>query len=417
MRKYLTLMILWASILSVFGQSVEKLEKKLSTIRSSEELRDKMGIAQKLLQLDPLNYKAIHHICRYYENRKIDSISIFFDNLIAKYPNKAQPLILRLQFLYFEQPDRKEYYKLKFKYLNSALLLDRSNKSTIFLLAESYYKDFIIPRDKSRDDVFTYDGVVDTAFINSTREIKKSTYSHSADSALKYFYKLWDIDTGRRDIIYFPIRQLEHYLNKKGTSPISENIMQNNEYCYFPPWYFANINKNWECNDSIDYLFILDLSQHDSYGISKHLSALKETCLYNQTVDKDFESYRFTWLRSFHNPICIRIEKTNNGIFLYWKVGKGMGGYEPKGLKASGKKKITENEWNEFRNHINKSNFDNLPNEKYVLMTDGASWILERKTKNNFKAHKTNEPSNEFKNCCLYLLKLSKIKVKEENIY
>ena len=102
---------------------------------------------------------------------------------------------------------------------------------------------------------------------------------------------------------------------------------------------------------------------------------------------------------------------------LYWKVGKGAGGYEPKGLKKSGKKRLSLRDWTEFERLIKESNFESLPNEKYIPMTDGATWTLERKSSDSYKAHHSNWPSKEIKEACLYLLSLTKIKVKEDDKY
>ena len=102
---------------------------------------------------------------------------------------------------------------------------------------------------------------------------------------------------------------------------------------------------------------------------------------------------------------------------LYWKVGKGAGGYEPEGLKKSGKKKLRLKEWIEFEEIVKASSFDSLPNEKYIPMTDGATWTLERKKHESFKAHHSNSPNKEFSNACLYLLDLTNIKVKDDDKY
>lgn len=127
--------------------------------------------------------------------------------------------------------------------------------------------------------------------------------------------------------------------------------------------------------------------------------------------------YRFTWLRTFHNPIVITIENNNGKIMLYWKIGEGQGGYKPKGLKESGSRKISSGEWREFEQLVELSDFENLPHKSSVLMMDGSIWMLERKSKNSFKAHNTNWPFSEYKEACLYLLKLTEIKIEKRALY
>lgn len=417
MKKILTITILSILVNAGFCQTIEKLEYELSYYKASEKYGDKIEKARKLQSIDPFNERAIDYICRYYYDRKIDSISIFWENLIAQYPNNAQPYILRSQLLSLEldYSNKKEYYDWQIRYLNAALKLDKTNQSALYYIAKVYYNDFLIPFEKPNKGMFMFGEINDSIPVQKNNEVNTSNYEHSADSALKYFYNLWEVENAEHDIIYFPIKQLECYLGKKGK--INIDILQSNDYCYFPSWYFANLSKNWECDNSIDYLFELEMAKRSSEGFSIQLSDLREPCLYNKVMEDNTQIYRFTWLRSFDPPISIRIEKQNSNVFLFWKVGKGAGGYAPKGLKKSGKKKLSENEWTEFQNLVKNTDFDNLPNEKYIPMCDGASWTLEKKSKDSFKAHDTNEPSGEFKKCCLYLLKLTRLKVKEEDIY
>ena len=404
MRQILTILFFSILILSAFSQNKRELRKP-----------SKMDIneAYTLLKKVPFNDEAINYICRYYYDKEIDSVTIFFDNLIKEHPNNIEPYLIRAYYLYFEHnfSDKVNYNKMKIKYLNSALEIDTSNKRTLYFLAEAYYNDFIYPLKKEKYS-FIFDD--DSTFFKHEKIIKKSAFEHSADSALKYFYKLWNIGSKTKYGVYFSIRQLECYLNYRNKSPIKEDIIHDN-FCHFPPWYFANLSENWECDTTVDYLFELNIDMSEYSGTDPQLIALKEPCLYNRSLAENEIIFRFTWLRTFHHPIAIRLEKNENNIMLYWKVGKGMGGYKPKGLKISGKRKLTLNEWNEFINLFNNTNFDNLPNKGGFPMVDGASWTLERKTRDSYKAHCTNWASEQFKECCLFLLKLTNIKIKDED--
>ena len=430
MKKYLIALSILniVSFSTAFGQTIQKLEYDLSWYHSSEKYGDKIEKAKKLQELDPFNYQAIDYICRYYYDRKIDSISIYFDNLIEKYPNNIEPYLLRVDLLSLEYDFRKKAYnKQKIKYLNLALQINDSNQFVIYRLAETYYKDFIFPLEKEKNWGFKFDFdddfidtvliEIDTNFIKNARKTKYSTFEHSADSALKYFYRLWDLSITGRELIYFPIKQLECYLNKIENSPISKDVERNFDPCFFPSWYFANLSENWQCDSTIDYLFEIESGMRTARWLEKQLIDLKENCLFDRELSEKTTIYRFTWLRTFDNPIAIRIENANNEIMLYWKIGRGAGGYEPRGLKKSGKRKLTVNQWRKYLELVEKSNFDSLANKKYVLMTDGATWTLERKTSNGFKAHNTNLPSDEIKNACLFLLDLTTIKVKKDDIY
>ena len=403
---------------NILGQTIQELEYDLSFYHSSEKYGDKIEKAKKLQEIDPFNYSATNYICRYYSDRKIDSVSIYFDNLIAEFPNSPEPYFLRSKFFSYELNyyDRDEYARLKIKYLNMGLDINPKDHSIIYNLAEAYYQDFIFPLKKEidwdLDTNFHLDyNLIDTAFIVKDKIIKKSTFEYPADSSLKYFYQLWNLDKEQREIIYFPIRQLECFLNKIEQSQISGDFESSINKCYFPSYYFANLGEKWECNFTTDYLFDIKSGKRTADWLEVQLKDLNESCLFNKEVQKNSTIYRFTWLRSFHHPIAIRLEKIEDEIVIYWKVGKGAGGYEPQGLKKSRKKKLGIKEWEEFEKILKESNFDNLPNKEYILMSDGAGWTMERKNYNSFKAHNTNSPSKQTRAACLYLLNLTSIKV------
>ena len=427
MNKHLIVILLCAFAFSTaFGQTIKSLEQDLSRLDGFEKDGDKIDKAKKLQQKDPFNYDAADYICRYYRGRKIDSVSIYFDNLIEKYPNNVEPYLLRIDLLSLEFGiySVNIYNKQKIKYLNLAYQIDNSDRLVIFKLAETYYKDFLFPFEKEKDWGFNFEFdddfidtnlvEIDTTFIVN-RRMKNSTFEHPADSALKYFYRLWDLSPDDRENIYYPIKQLECYLNRLENSPIPKDTNHNFKQCFFPSWYFANLSENWQCDSTIDYLFEIESGMRTARWLEKQLTDLKENCLFDKELSKNTTIYRFTWIRTFHNPIAIRIENTNNEIMLYWKVGRGAGGYDPRGLKKSGKRKLTINQWETFLKLVEKSNFDNLANRKYIPMPDGATWTLERKASKEFKAHNTNLPSNEIKNACLFLLDLTDMKV--ERIY
>ena len=144
-------------------------------------------------------------------------------------------------------------------------------------------------------------------------------------------------------------------------------------------------------------------------GLKIRLTDLKEPIINELEMCDGCEMYRFTWLRTFDNPICIRLERKNDLFKLVYKIGYGAGGYEPKGLKKTKSIKILKTEWDYFVKLLYQTGLDTIPNRFYLPMTDGASWILEQRTGFEYKGHKTNSPSSNFEICCLYLLELANI--------
>lgn len=422
MIKALITTLCFLSFSTIYSQTIKELEYDLSWSYGSEKYVEKIGKARKLQSLDPFNYKAADHICRYYQEDNIDSISIYFDNLISSFPDNIEPYLLRTELLYLEYDyrDRDNFNKQKIKYLNKALRINAFDKTAIYRLAEVYYKDFIFPMEKEivwGPDPWEPEEVIDTTIIEIEMESKHSTFDKAADSALLYFYKLWDLNHSDRDVVFYPIRQLECYLNKLDYSRIPVGSEDSFNQCYFPSWYFADLSKEWQCDFSVNYLFKVGFTKDVTEELERQLADLEEECLFDRQLNLGEEIYRFTWLRSFHHPIAIRIENTNNKIFLYWKVGKGNGGYEPKGLKKSGKKKLSLTDWENFQVSVAESKFDSLPNRNYIPSLDGASWTLERKTSNGFKAHYTNSPYGYFEEACLFLVRKTSIRIKENHIY
>ena len=232
------------------------------------------------------------------------------------------------------------------------------NKKEIDSLAHLYYYDFISPTVKLNHDFIDLTGDIEKDSITKLgmenfekNIIKKSIYYNSAELALENFLKLWNIEPESRENIYYPIKQLGCYLKKDLNYielPKCNAFFPNNQFTYF--------KQNWECDYSINYLFEIECSKKESDFLKLQLVNLNESNLNTIKIDNSV-SYRFTWLRTFHHPIVIRIENINEEYFLYWKVGKGAGGYKPKGLLKEGKRKITVKEWEVFETLISHEDF------------------------------------------------------------
>lgn len=147
---------------------------------------------------------------------------------------------------------------------------------------------------------------------------------------------------------------------------------------------------------------------------AKHLEALEEPVLSDSLPAKVF---RFTWLRSFHNPVVIGLENINDSISLYWKVCDGASGYDLGKIIENKRTPLTIKEWKDFVDSINSIDFWNLPTTKRgTLGTDGAQWILEGKELGKY--HVVDRWSGgTIENVCLKLLELTDLKIRQEEIY
>lgn len=112
------------------------------------------------------------------------------------------------------------------------------------------------------------------------------------------------------------------------------------------------------------------------YG--RFLDALKEPSLWERSKTTPDQSYRFTWLRSFHHPVVIRIDVRPDGICeITAKVGLGAGGYDPGMLIRNETRPLLKVQSTWFVNQI-ALKFWNAPREDDKrLGNDGAQWIIE----------------------------------------
>ena len=150
---------------------------------------------------------------------------------------------------------------------------------------------------------------------------------------------------------------------------------------------------------------------------SKQLIALKEPIIFSDTSKK--EIYRFTWLRSFHNPIAIRMETLGNVYRLYWKLCSGAGGYAPGELIIDKQKIVDKNTWDEFIILLDEIDFWELNTEEEVLGSDGAEWIIEGKRLNQYQVVDRWTPNHDSKyfKCCDFLIKLTDLVIDEKHKY
>jgi len=167
----------------------------------------------------------------------------------------------------------------------------------------------------------------------------------------------------------------------------------------------------------IDSNKCIGLDSFTNTWYSKHLKAMNEHVLYEGELNK--EIYRFTWLRTFDNPIMIRIEKKKDSINLIYKVTNGAGGYEPGEIIIDKKKKLSTNEWNQFLKLVDSCKFwSTLPCGVLIEGTDGSQWILEGVTTDYYQVmDKWTPREGAYYDCCNYLIELTDLKFKKNEKY
>ncbi len=169
--------------------------------------------------------------------------------------------------------------------------------------------------------------------------------------------------------------------------------------------------------DSLFYRNRQKFAMLSNKWFSKQLNGLGEPIISEKYKN---ETYRFTWLRTFHNPISVRIEKRIDKYFLTLKRTNGAGGYEPGKLINNEEFQISDEEWNNIKMKIYNINFWKIPTIEMsnFIVADGAIWILEANKEKSYKmVYRNSASKSEVKEICKYLLKLSKLKIRKKKIY
>ena len=113
---------------------------------------------------------------------------------------------------------------------------------------------------------------------------------------------------------------------------------------------------------------------------SRQLGAAGEPSLFQMSTKAPplSTSYRFTWLRSFHNPVTVRIDLGRDGRFLMTaKRLSGAGGYGPGTVSNQIIRPLNSDEQKKIVALIKRTDVLHQPPVDCTLGTDGAEWIIE----------------------------------------
>ncbi|MBW1296371.1 hypothetical protein [Aquimarina litoralis] len=197
----------------------------------------------------------------------------------------------------------------------------------------------------------------------------------------------------------------------------SLNVPKNSHQSYFPKELVAseqnNNGKKFDSTSILNPELRFDLPTE---WYSEYLYAMKEPLLFNRKTEKQI--YRFTWLRTFDKPMTFRIEKWRSRYILYWKVLSGKGGYDSGELERTMLKILSEKEWIDFIDLINKADFWNMKLGRSFTGTDGSEWIMEGVDPNNYRVVTVWSPTEGyFYEACNYLISLTDLNISEKKKY
>jgi len=356
MRYIITIFLILLSV-NIFSQNkeIEELQKFLSSYKSGEEHYGvKKDKAYRLLSIDKYNNVAIFYLlCSFQEENQKDSISYLFEKLIENNKNEVEPYLIREQYERYESLS----YTERINNLKEAYKINPKQERVNYLLGKLYYELFIKEYNENK---------------------KKANLDYYATNSIQYFSVLCEQTESHKETLKFPLLQLASYLGDANKKKLFENY--NIQTSYFPVSDFVNLPNDWKTNYSVNVIDFVSGSDFTISGVesaifsinwySKHLLALKEPKLSDSLPTK---IYRFTYLRTFDNPIVIGLENNNDTITIYWKVSDGVGGYEPGKIVENKTKKLSIEDWKNIENKIDSIKFWSLPTlEKELFGTDGS---------------------------------------------
>lgn len=189
---------------------------------------------------------------------------------------------------------------------------------------------------------------------------------------------------------------------------------------YFPPHVFAHPKVFAREGDDGDF---------SARWYGEQLRALKEPSLF-EAFHGDDTVYRFTWLRTFHHPIAVRLTIHSGGnATLTSKMASGAGGYKPGKLILNSTRELGAQDVGRVLALITVMKFWMMPTEpvpdcidggkECSVGPDGAQWILEGRRGGEYHVVERWSPeSGSLRELGLLLAcALGGIKIPEKEIY
>lgn len=162
-----------------------------------------------------------------------------------------------------------------------------------------------------------------------------------------------------------------------------------------------------------------DLDAMTREWYSKHLNAMAEPSLSCGRADAD-EVYRFVWLRTFHQPVSVRISRRNNEAALAAVEMSGAGGYEPGAVVQRIGKRLSADDWAAFEAALSRSDYWLLPTRPSPRQIgfDGAQWIVEAQRGETYHVVDRWTPDDgAYRDLGLIFLRLAGLRAEGEDVY
>jgi hypothetical protein len=287
-------------------------------------------------------------------------------------------------------------------------------------MAKYYYREYILEH-KPVETPTDIDSLLNKNDWESFYD-RTPVVTHPGDSALKYFYKVLEMNPDAETVtkIYMPVLQLEQQLQMEH-NPLAELPFDTVEGVHFPYSYLINWSEDGRLDASKDYSLAAWESFFWVHAFSKDLTKMQEPVIYNETLRKDETIFRFSFFPSFHPPVAFRIVKNGRNAMLYWKILFTQ--YVPNTWREisysvkEGHKKMSAAQYEQLLQYMEEVRLDELPHSEFEMMMDGAQWAIERVNSQGFRAHFTNVAGKNIRQIYSFLNKTSGAKLGYINEY
>jgi hypothetical protein len=91
----------------------------------------------------------------------------------------------------------------------------------------------------------------------------------------------------------------------------------------------------------------------------------------------DTETYRFLWLRTWENPVAVRVFQRGDDFGLEAVILDGAGGYDPGQVSRRVTRALSRDEWQMVIARLQRIQFWQMATTGGNLGLDGAQWIIE----------------------------------------
>ena len=128
----------------------------------------------------------------------------------------------------------------------------------------------------------------------------------------------------------------------------------------------------------VDSISVLDQFEVDWY--SEELRSLEEPSLYRpaaKSAPRHVETVRFTWIRSFHDPVVIRIDSYPDGATWLTAKRRAIGWVPAPTWERRLTRQLRPQEVERFKRLLSSSRVLDQPSVDCRVGLDGARWIVE----------------------------------------